>query len=554
MSRKNLKPLPIGIQTFSKIIEEDYLYVDKTEKIYNLIKQGSVYFLSRPRRFGKSLLVSTLEEIFFGNKELFKDLWIYNSDYDWKKHPVIRIDFSSIKPKTAEYLIQSISNKIDKIAHHNNVKLEMDTYYEKFEELISKLSEKGRVVILIDEYDKPLIDNIDNSEIAIEFREILKGFYSVIKSSDQYIRFVLLTGVSKFSRMSVFSGLNNLDDISMDEKYASLLGITQKELEKYFDQHINILAEKKNVDRKKLLTEIKNWYNGYRFSYVDVTVYNPFSTLLLFGKNHFNNYWFNTATPSFLIKLLKNNKENYNLDDIVGQEYGEAAFGSYELDNLDIVPLLFQTGYLTIKDYEHSYGEDLYTLDFPNREVKTSFNKGILENFLYIKTGGSADYISKIRKALSEKDLDGMLEILKVVFANIPYDIQIKQEKYYQTVFFSIFLLLGFDIESECRTNKGRIDAVLNYGDKIYIFEFKLDDTAENAIKQIKENEYFQKYIKSEKNKSQISPAGGGQGVDKENRKGIPYELPTTNYELFLIGVNFSTEEKNIKDWIVEKV
>jgi hypothetical protein len=356
--------------------------VDKTENIYQMVKNPKgVYFLSRPRRFGKSLLISTLEQIFSGNKELFKDLWIYKSDYEWKKHPVIRIDFSSIKPKTEDELIQVIIDKIDTIAKKNSIKLEKRTYYQKFEELIYKLADKKNIVILIDEYDKPLIDNIDNLKLAKEFREILQGFYSVIKASDQYVRFVLLTGISKFSKMSIFSGLNNLRDLTMSSGYSTLLGLTQSEIERYFDKYIDVLVEDLGKKREEILENIKKWYNGYRFSEKEHRVYNPFSTLLLFEERKFKNYWFATGTPSFLVKLLKDSKGGYNLENIVDQNYGEAAFGSYELDSLDIVPLLFQSGYLTIKAYQEILDNKyLYTLDFPNKEVKDSFNEYVLDH------------------------------------------------------------------------------------------------------------------------------------------------------------------------------
>jgi hypothetical protein len=299
-----MKRLPIGIQTFRDIVQNDYLYIDKSEKIFDLVSNPKgVYFFSRPRRFGKSLLISTLNEIFEGNKELFKGLWIYEADYAWEKHPIVRIDFSKEKAENRDDLKGFILYQLKNIADKYGISLTRDQYYEAFDELLTKLSQINKVVVLIDEYDKPIIDNIENKELSVELREILKGFYTIIKACDEHIRFVLLTGVSKFSRAGVFSGLNNLEDISMDAGYSSLLGITGQEMEDCFEEHIGRLAESEGTEKSELIEKITYWYDGFCFSRSCEKVFNPFSMLLLFKKLSFGNYWFESATPSFLIKL-----------------------------------------------------------------------------------------------------------------------------------------------------------------------------------------------------------------------------------------------------------
>jgi hypothetical protein len=350
--------------------------VDKTEKIFDLVNNPKgVYFLSRPRRFGKSLLISTLNEIFEGEKELFKDLWIYKADYAWKKYPVVRIDFSRKKAECKDDLKGFILHQLKNIADKYGISLERDQYDEAFDELLTKLSGINKVVVLIDEYDKPIIDNIENKELAFDLREILKGFYTIVKACDEYIKFVLLTGVSKFSKAGVFSGLNNLEDISMDAKYSSFLGITRQEMESCFKEHIDQFLESEGIDKFELIKKITYWYDGFCFSRSCEKVFNPFSALLLFKKLTFGNYWFESATPSFLIKLIK--EKGFNLNRLDKVKVGESAFSSYEIENLKVVALLFQTGYLTIKGYDKERME--YTLAYPNFEVKNSMTECLTE-------------------------------------------------------------------------------------------------------------------------------------------------------------------------------
>ncbi len=509
-----MKRLPVGIQTFRDIVQNDYLYVDKTDKIFDLVNNPKgVYFFSRPRRFGKSLLISTLNEIFEGEKELFKDLWIYKADYAWEKHPVIRIDFSKSKARNSDELINYIVYQLDKIAQLYGITLEQTQYDIKFDELLTKLSGINKVVVLIDEYDKPIIDNIENKELAIELREILKGFYTIIKACDEYIRFVLLTGVSKFSKAGVFSGLNNLEDISMDARYSSLLGITREEMEGSFKEYIDQFAESEGSSKSELIEKITYWYDGFCFSRRCEKVFNPFSLLLLFKKLSFGNYWFESATPSFLIKLMK--EKNFDIKRLKEMEVREESFGAYELENLAVLPLLFQTGYLTIKEYD----KDLmtYILGYPNFEVENSFQYALLNSYSCIHVDG---YLIDLIRALRNDNFETFFDTLRIFFADIPYDLHISKEKYYQTVFYLIFSLIGLKVEAEVKTNKGRIDAVIIDKD-IYIFEFKFNGDKDNALRQIKERGYFEKYQAKSK-------------------------------EIYLFGVEFT--DRNIGDWVLEKL
>ena len=482
-----MKNLPIGIQTFSDIIQNDYLYVDKTEKIFDLVKNPKgVYFLSRPRRFGKSLLISILNEIFEGGKKLFKGLWIYESGYSWEKHPVVRIDFSKKKAENRDDLKGFILYQLKNIADKYGVLLTRDQYDEAFDELLTKLSQINKVVILIDEYDNPIIDNIENKKLAVELREVLKGFYTIIKACDEHIRFVLLTGVSKFSKAGVFSGLNNLKDISMDTKHSSLLGITRQEMEHSFKEHINRFAETENISNAELIEKIAYWYDGFCFSGTCEKVFNPFSMLLLFDNVRFSNYWFESATPSFLIKLMK--EKSFDIKKMKDLEVREENLSTYEIEDLSIVPLLFQTGYLTIKGYDNDFMT--YKLGYPNFEVENSFQYALLRSYSYTETDG---YLVGLIRALRNDDFDAFFETLNIFFADIPYDLQINKEKYYQTIFYLIFSLIGLKVEAEVKTNKGRIDAVIIDKD-IYIFEFKFNGDKTKALSQIKEKKCFEKY------------------------------------------------------------
>ena len=538
-----LKPLPVGVSTFSDIINGGYLYVDKTKWIHELVRHPKgPYFLARPRRFGKSLLVSTLEEVFGGNRALFKGLYIDSTDYQWENYPVIRIDFSQERVNNADELQLVISDYLNDMANEIGITLPQTRVFRQFRLLIRKMAANGKVVILVDEYDKPIIDNITNVKEAQRIRDVLKGFYTIIKAMDQYVRFVFLTGISKFSkacpdegRISVFSGLNNLNDMSMDERYAAILGITEEEMQHYFADYINLLASREDITQQQLKKRIKTWYNGFRFSKLEQPLYNPFSMLLLFDKQDFRNYWFESGTPTFLIDLIR--KEQYDIEKIEGLKVSELAFSSYEIENLKVLPLLFQTGYLTIKGYEEkeslsSKGQTrrLYDLYYPNYEVESAFLEYLVGTFTDVQNGASEAHLWALVEALENQDLDGFFEILSIFFANIPYDLHLKYEKYYQTIFYLIFKLIGLIVEAEVKTNpsagsghrQGRIDTVIILSDTVFIFEFKLDGTAEEALQQIKTTQYYQKYRQSKK-------------------------------EIYLIGVNFDSNKRSIGEWTVSK-
>lgn len=517
MSDIILKPLPLGEQDFRGIIESNKLYVDKTPEIFKLLdSKGKYFFLSRPRRFGKSLLVSTLEEIFSGNQELFKGLYIYDK-IEWKKYPVIHIDFTAML--YTEGVIgfkSSFLNNIKSIGEEYNIKPVSDNYKEAFKELIKLLSEQEKVVILIDEYDKPITNFVEKPDIYNEMREILKNFYETIKESDQYIKFALLTGVSKFSKVSVFSGLNNLIDITLDEKYSTLLGYTDKELDFYFREYFHELEKKFSISEFELRKEIKNWYNGYSWDGKNF-VYNPYSILSLIYHNDFGNYWFTSGTPTFLIKLIKEYK--IDITSFENIEFGANSFDSFEPENINVESLLFQTGYLTIKQIiQKSITRKQFVLNYPNQEVKESFMQYLLKDF----TGKNRTeiLIDNISDNLRDNNLETFFANLKSLFADIPAEIFLpNKEAYYHTIIYLILKLVGVRINVEVHTNKGRIDAVIETEQKVFIFEFKMS-SVNQAIKQIESKKYYEKYLNSGK-------------------------------EIILIGVSFDMQERNIKDYII---
>ncbi|MFN8674490.1 MAG: AAA family ATPase [Candidatus Sericytochromatia bacterium] len=518
-----LKVLPLGIQTFENIIKSDCLYVDKTDEIYKLLatnKEVKYYFLSRPRRFGKSLLVSTLESIFKGEKDLFKDLWIYDK-IDFKKYPIIKIDFNNIDMSTPEKLSKHLSFQLNEIARKYNIIFEeANDFKSKFIQLITNLSKIDKVVVLIDEYDKPLIDHIDNIPIAIENRKILKTFYGTLKGLDEHLHFIFFTGVSKFSKISIFSELNNLTDITMDENHSKIIGIDEEQLYIYFDEYIKILAEKEQITIEKTKKELKKWYNGYSWDSKNY-LYNPYGLLLLFNKNEVNNYWFQTGTPTFLIKLIKEKELDIkNIDNI---ELTQESFDFYDIDNFNPYALLFQTGYLTIKQkIKKGFGQYKYVLGYPNMEVKNSLLKMILSDYSYFKKNNPI-IIEDLLDSIQENDLKKFFLFFQKVFSEIPSVIfMADKEAYYHSIFYLILTLIGVRINCEVWTNHGRIDAVIENDDTIYIFEFKLS-SVNIAIKQIKSKKYYEKYLTSEK-------------------------------KLVLVGVSFDIDERNIKKWKIKKI
>lgn len=510
-----LKPLPTSLQTFKDLIDGGYLYVDKTQHLYELIRYPKgVYFLARPRRFGKSLLISTLAEIFNGNKALFEGLWLDDSPYEWQAYPVICIDFSRHAVKSAAQLEDVIDYFLAGIADDYGIALKGFDYQSRFDNLIQQMGRDRQVVILIDEYDKPIIDNLEHIEAASQIQDILKDFYTVIKAMDPYIRFVFITGISKFSRVGVFSAMNHLTDLTLSPRFATMLGLTETEIRDNFQSHIAAFIQQQNVSEETFLDQLRRWYNGFCFVGNSQQVYNPFSTLHLFYHQRFANYWFETGTPTFLVKLIK--EQNYDVTKLNKLELREVAFSTYDLENLAVTPLLFQTGYLTIKAYEPETRK--YTLSYPNDEVQDAFLVHLLGEFSSVKQGLNEAYLWQLIDVLQAKDLEQFFTILDVFFANIDYQLYLKNEKYYQTIFYLIFLLLGLRVEAEVETNQGRIDAVVELKAVIFIFEFKLDGSADEAMRQIKTRSYYQKY----------------------RLKGKP---------ITLVGANFDSQKRGVSEW-----
>ncbi len=509
-----MKNLPIGVQTFSKLINGDYLYIDKTRDIYNLFAEGGqYYFLSRPRRFGKSLLITTLAEIFSGNKELFKGLWIYDK-IEWTQYPVIHLDLSKISFKTPEVLEKALETRIEKIAADFNIRLDHDLFFkEKFGQLLEKMSQKQKVVILIDEYDKPMIEYIEAEEIekANQIRKVLKNFYGVIKASDASLRFVFITGVSKFSKVSVFSDLNNLRDITLSEQFAALLGYTEMELQHYFEPYLKEMIAETGNSRSQLLEKIRKWYNGYSWDGRNF-VYNPFSILNLFTEKTFGNFWFSTGTPTFLIQLIKN--QQADIMEFENLPVNSFTFDSYDIENMEIAALLFQTGYLTVKEIAIENEEKTYELSYPNHEVRNSFLTHLLGMYTQKKIGSHIRLVKDMGKAVEAGDLDRFIQKIKSLFASIPYHIFIgEREAYYHSIIYLVLSLSGVTVRPEEPTNIGRIDAVMETGNKIYIMEFKMGSELE-ALAQIKEMKYYEKYLNSGK---QIVLMGIGFDAEKRN-------------------------------------
>ena len=421
---------PIGIQTFSEIIEQDYVYVDKTALIHQLITQGKWYFLSRPRRFGKSVLVSTLEALFRGEKTLFETLFVSSTDYPFTQHPVIKLEFTKAKILNAISFEAFISEQVITLAEQHRIPITSDSFERQFDQLVSGLhGQTGqKVVLLVDEYDKPLLNTLESEQLA-DVKTSMNAFYGVVKALDEHLRFVFITGVSKFSKVSVFSGMNNLDDISMSKDYSTLCGYSQQELEKYFQQPLTSLAEAEHKEPAAVKEEVKQWYNGYRFHRNGTTVYNPHSILSLCKKQEFDNFWFQSATPTFLVERLK--ARQYLLSELDNLYISPEGLNAGEPEHTSIQSLFVQTGYLTIS----SWTGTLYQLDFPKQEVRDSFYKSIVEHYAYIEKGIGPIYIEQLVKGFKEKKLGDVFATLHLFFANIPYDINIEQEKYYQSIF-----------------------------------------------------------------------------------------------------------------------
>ncbi len=511
-----MKRLPIGIQAFDDLIQEQYIYVDKTQYIYNLITTGKYYFFARPRRFGKSLLISTLAAVFSGKKELFEGLAISKLPYEWKQYSVIIISFSDIPFATPEELEEKIKNYLRRIAHEKNVELNSTfSSGELLQTLVIELSKKEKVVLLIDEYDYAILKYVHDKNKAAYIREIIKNFYTVIKGLDQYLKFVFLTGVSRFTKTSIFSGLNNLNDITLSEKYNVLVGYTKEEIVNSFSEHLAAAVDDMNLSFEDIIEKITLWYDGYLFCRNNnaIKIYNPFSLLLLLDKHDFSNYWFETGTPTFLINLLK--EKNYPVQRFERIEATAAELGQFDIDDIDMKTLLFQTGYLTIKSVDTESHN--YILGYVNKETIDSLGGYIIKSMTGIDRSGVSSLIAKVSKSFQYLDFNKAFESLQEFFAQIPYTIQIADEKYYQTIFYLIFKMMGANIIVEKPTNIGRIDAVLQTKDHCFIIEFKINVSAQKAMKQIEAKKYYQPYLSLGK-------------------------------KIILVGIIFDTTERNVSE------
>jgi hypothetical protein len=510
-----LKRLPISLQDFRSIIEGDYKYIDKTRYIHKIATSGKYFFLSRPRRFGKSITISTLQELYLGNKDLFKGLWI-EDQWDWsKKHPVLRFSFTTIGYDSIG-LSMALEQELHTQAEKKEIKLRKSGIGPLFKELIETSAKQGKVVVLIDEYDAPIINYLGkDSNKAVLNRDILREFFTVLKDLDPCLELAFLTGVSKFSKVGIFSGLNNLRDLTMDAQYATMLGYTQEELESNFVEEIELAAQKLNLPRAELLEQMRIWYNGYRFHPNSDRVYNPVSSNLFFEHQEFQNFWFATGTPSFLVNLLKSE----GVFDLHFPATSLAGFESFELDQLKPIAILFQTGYLTIQGKDE---DGLVNLDYPNKEVRDSMLEVLIEGFVGVEAEFSPALIIKIRNAFRANDLERVIQILQEVFKKVPFFLHERYpEKFFHAAIHLLFSYLGVRIHSEVCTSDGRIDSLVETDSHVYILEYKLNRSAKAALEQIKHKRYYQAYWNTGK------PVVG-------------------------VGVNFSSKTKNIQGWVAE--
>ena len=513
------KIYPIGIQNFEKIRNDGYLYIDKTALMYQMVKTGSYYFLSRPRRFGKSLLISTLEAYFQGKKELFTGLAVERLEKDWIKYPILHLDLNIEKYDTPESLDNILEKSLTAWEKLYGAEPSERSFSLRFAGIIERACKQAgqRVVILVDEYDKPMLQAIGNEELQKQCRNTLKPFYGALKTMDGYIKFAFLTGVTKFGKVSVFSDLNNLDDISMRKDYIEICGVSDQELHENLDIELHEFAETQSLSYDKLCTKLKEYYDGYHFTHNSIGIYNPFSLLNAFKYKEFGSYWFETGTPTYLVKLLK--KHHYDLERMAHEETDAQVLNSIDSESTNPIPVIYQSGYLTIKGYDERFG--IYRLGFPNREVEEGFIRFLLPFYANVNKVESPFEVQKFVREVETGDYDSFFHRLQSFFADTTYEVIREQELHYENVLFIVFKLVGFYTKVEYHTNDGRIDLVLQTEKFIYIMEFKLSGTAEEALQQINDKRYA-----------------------------LPFEAD--GRKLFKIGINFSEKTRNIEKWVVE--
>ena len=514
------KKYPIGIQNFESLRKDGYVYVDKTALVYKLVNTGRYYFLSRPRRFGKSLLLSTIEAYLEGKRELFKGLAIERLETEWTKHPILHLDLNTEKYTTPEALENMLNDTLSNWETLYGRRESERSLSLRFQGIIQRACEQTgeRVVILVDEYDKPMLQAIGKPELQEAYRDTLKAFYGALKSRDKYIKFAMLTGVTKFGKVSVFSDLNNLEDISMLERYADVCGISEEELFQYFDDDLHRLADHQQESYESVCREIRECYDGYHFCENSIGVYNPFSLLNTFKNLKFNSYWFETGTPTYLVELLK--MHHYNLYNLSHEMATSDVLNSVDSASTNPVPVIYQSGYLTIKDYDKEFGT--YTLGFPNREVEEGFVKFLMPYYTSAEERQTGFEIQHFVREVRSGQCDAFLRRLQSLMAGVSYEqMDPDREVYYQNVVFIVSKLMGFYVASEYRTSRGRIDLVIGTDKYLYVLEFKLDGTAEEALRQIEDKGYM-----------------------------LPFAAD--GRQVFRIGVNFSSETRNIERWVVE--
>ena len=517
---KQLKKCPLGIQTFSEVREGDYIYIDKTDMVYRMTQSFKYVFLSRPRRFGKSLLASTLHSYFAGKKELFKGLAIEKLETEWTEHPVLHFDMSTAKHMDKETLEQELNGKLSDYEEiYGKSKTGKTKLNQRLESLIvNAYAQTGRkVVVIIDEYDAPLLDVVHEDELLPQLRQVMRNFYSPLKACDPFLRFVFLTGITKFSQMSIFSELNNLTNISMDSEYAGICGITEEELTGQLSDYVDSIADNQGKTHEEVLQQLKQNYDGYHFSWPSPDIFNPFSLLTAFAKRKIGSYWFASGTPTYLIEMMR--KFGVAPSQIGPTEAMASAFDAPTERMTSLIPLLYQSGYLTIKDY---YEEDnIYVLDIPNKEIRIGLMESLLPS--YVQSGFNAGLVtvSKMNRALRQGDLDGMLRLLQQYLLTIPQCDNTNYEGHYQQLLFVIFSLLGEYVDVEVRTATGRVDMVMQAFGKLYLFELKLNRSAAAAMQQINLNDYPARF----------------------SQCGLP---------IVKVGINFDTATRTVSDWAIE--
>ncbi len=521
MEMQQLKRCPVGIQTFSEIIENNYVYVDKTEYVYRLTHSDAKYFfLSRPRRFGKSLLTSTLRCYFEGRRDLFKGLAIDRLETEWAESPVLHFDMSLAKhvdKETLESMLGFQLSQYEKIYGKSDGANKLN---DRLTSLIMRVYElTGRkVVVLIDEYDAPLLDVMHEEHDLPVLRNVMRNFYSPLKACDPYLRFVFLTGITKFSQLSIFSELNNISNISMDDPYAAICGITEKEMLEHLDGYIERLAEKLGLPHDEAVRKLKERYDGYHFTWPSPDIYNPFSLLNAFSKNKIDNYWFGSGTPTYLIEML--HKYDVTPQEIGQRETLASAFDAPTERLLNITPLLYQSGYITIKDKDEETG--LYILDIPNAEIRTGLMESLLPNYLASRTEQGMTLVAKMYRAILRNNMDDALTLMQQFLLTVPYCDNTDYEGHYQQLFYVIFTLFGMYVDVEVRTPRGRVDIVMRAGGKLYVIEMKLNRSAADAISQIDLKDY-------------------------------PSRFALCGLPIAKVGINFDSGKRTITDWKIEQ-